>query len=127
MSEAETKPAQRDALEQTDAWRGVWQIVTSNAAFALVFALALLVMMALAALPQIPAGGTASAAAYSQWQAKAREISSAAFPAWDALGLFNIAQSLWARLVFALLLAMGFARALSAIFELRAVRARQPG
>lgn len=122
MSEAQTKPAQRDALEQTDAWRGVWQIVTSNAAFALVFALAALVVISLAALPQMPAGGTASAAAYSQWQAKAREVSAAAFPAWDALGLFNIAQSLWARLVFALLLAMAFARAVSALAELRAAR-----
>lgn len=119
--------AQRDALETSDAWRGVWQIVTSDALFALVFGLALLLVMALAALPQMPADGTASAAAYSRWQAAARQTSGGAYGAWQTLGLFSMAQSLWARLVFCLLLAMGFARAASAIFELQTQRARLSG
>lgn len=128
MNPTVQEPApQRDALERNDAWRGVWQVVTSDALFALVFALALLVVMALATLPQMPAEGTSSAAAYSRWQAAARQTSGGAYGAWQTLGLFGVAQSLWARLVFCLLLAMGFARAASAIFDLRASRARQFG
>lgn len=92
-------PQRLDALEQRDTWRSIWQALTSDAlAVFLCAALALLGLASLA-LPQSPAAGAADPVAYSQWQTAAQAQAGPAYALLETLGLFDLAQSLWVRLL----------------------------
>ncbi len=104
MSSAPNTPQPvADALEQRDPWRDAWQAATHDV---LVGSLSLIVAVALTAgylLPQAPAGGTADPLSYSQWQTQARAVAGSFFDGASVLGLFNVAQAFWLRIVIAIL------------------------
>ena len=54
-------------------------------------------------LPQAPAEGQQDALAFSQWQARARDIAGPAYGALTDLGLFSVFRALWFRLALAVL------------------------
>ncbi len=94
-------PASRqvDALEQRDLWRSLWQVLTNDVlAVSLCVVLALLGLASLV-LPQSPAAGMADPIAYSQWQTAARLQAGPAYALLESLGLFNLAQAIWARVL----------------------------
>lgn len=87
-----------DAVEQRDAWRSIWQVVTGDALAGLLSALLLSAGAAALVLPQAPAAGVSSPIAYSQWQALAQAQAGSAYTVLLNLGLFGVAQSFWVRL-----------------------------
>ena len=113
-----------DALEQRDTWRSIWLVLTHDAlVVALVIAL-VLVGGAAIVLPQAPAAGTADPVAYSQWQAQAQSQTGAAYAAWTALGLFDVAGALWLRVLIWVLVALALLRLVDRVARL--VSARRP-
>lgn len=92
-----------DPLEQRDPWRTLWNFATHDGVlFALVALIALALLLAIA-LPQTPAGGTAEPIAYAQWQSQARASTGVLYRLVESLGLFEVLQSAWFKLLLALL------------------------
>ena len=92
-----------DALEQHDRWRQGWQLLTSDWLLFVVCGLVALGFAAALALPQAPAEGQQDALAFSQWQARARDIAGSAYGTLVDLGLFNVFRMFWFRLALAIL------------------------
>ena len=111
-----------DALEQADPWRVAWQVVTHDV---LIASLCLLIGLALAAgyiLPQSPAGGTADPLAYSQWQIRARAVAGAFYDGATVLGLFDVNNAFWLRMLIAVMLMVLLLRLADRIARLVATR-----
>jgi hypothetical protein len=94
-------PRAPDALEQRDRWRQAWQLLTSDWLLVPVCLVVLLGFAASIGLPQAPAEGQQDALAFSQWQARARDIAGPAYATLSDLGLFSANRALWFRLALA--------------------------
>jgi len=92
-----------DPLEQRDPWRTLWNFVTHDALLIALLALIAIALLLAITLPQIPAGGTAEPIAYAQWQSQARASTGALYSLVASLGLFDVLQSAWFKLLLALL------------------------
>lgn len=90
---------QLDALEQRDIWRTLWQALTSDILTALLCGVLLLLGVASLTLPQAPPAGAADPVAYSEWQAAAQSQAGPAYTILETLGLFNLAQAWWTRVL----------------------------
>lgn len=99
-----------DALEQRDAWRLGWRVMSSDALLGLVCAVVFVGYAGLAALPQAPAGGQQDAFAYSQWQARARDAGGPEYGLLLDLGLFDVSRAAWFRLAVGILGALSLVR-----------------
>lgn len=100
---APASPRAPDALEQHDRWRQAWQFLTSDWLLAPLCVLLFLGFAASTVLPQTPAEGQQDALAFSQWQARARDVAGPAYAALTDLGLFNVFRAFWFRLALAVL------------------------
>ena len=115
-------PPQVDALEQRDAWRSIWQALTSDVLAASLCGVLLLLGVASLALPQTPAAGAADPIAYSQWQAAARSQAGPVYALLETLGLFDLAQTLWVRILMWALAGVLVARLLERVIRLASAR-----
>ena len=70
-------------------------------------------------LPQAPVSGTADPYAYSLWQTQAQAKTSTLYESLQSIGLFNVFQQAWVRLLMALLAAVSFLRLFDAAARLR--------
>ncbi len=112
-----------DPLEQRDRWRTLWQILTHDALFAALIALAVAAALALTLLPQAPDPAEAGGIVLNQWTADMRLT----IPQFDTLqlsGLFGVAQAIWPRVALIALCAIVCPRLMDRI--LRIVDARGP-
>ncbi len=115
-------PPQVDALEQRDAWRSIWQALTNDALAALLCGALLLLGIASLALPQAPVAGIADPVAYSQWQTAAQSQAGQAYALLETLGLFDLAQALWVRVLMWALAGIVAARLLDRAIRLASAR-----
>jgi hypothetical protein len=99
--------------------------MTSDVLLAALCAIVALVLLAGYWLPQTPAGGTADALAYGQWQTHAHAAAGVAYDVAFTLGLFSVAQAFWLRLLMAVLVAVLLLRLTDRVARLFA--ARRPG
>lgn len=90
---------QFNALEQRDLWRSIWQVLTSSVVAASLCGVLLLLGIASLTLPQAPPAGTADPVAYSQWQTTAQSQAGPAYALLETLGLFNLSQAVWVRVL----------------------------
>jgi hypothetical protein len=97
-----------DALERRDRWRGLWHTVTHDIVLGLLGVILLSAIGALTALPQSPSAG--SSLSVEQWTAELRPQLGEAFDVIQSLGLTNIAQNAWVRLVLIAFIVIALAR-----------------
>lgn len=108
-----------DPLEQRDPWRTLWNIATHDAVLIALLALIAIALLLAITLPQIPAGGTAEAIAYAQWQSQARTSTGALYSLVESLGLFDVLQSGWFKLLLAVLAGVSSLRLANDIARMR--------
>ena len=113
---------QVDALEQHDAWRSVWQVIVNDVLIVALCVVLALIGVASLVLPQSPAAGVADPVAYSQWQTTAQALASQFYTVFETLGLFNLAQALWVRVLMWVLAGLLLARSLDRVFRLVTAR-----
>jgi ResB-like family len=108
-----------DPLEQRDSWRALWLFLTSDGVLAVLCALVGLMALVALILPQTPLNGTADPYAYSLWQTQAQAQTGSLYEILQGIGLFNVFQQTWVRLLMALLAAVSFLRLFDAAARLR--------
>ena len=115
-------PTQVDALEQRDVWRSIWQALTNDALAASLCGVLLLLGIAWLTLPQAPPAGTADPVAYSQWQTAAQSQAGPAYALLQTLGLFNLSQAVWVRVLMWTLAGVLVARLFDRVIRLVSAR-----
>ncbi len=108
-----------DPLEQRDSWRALWLFLTSDGVLAVLCVLVGLMTLIALILPQAPLSGTADPYAYSLWQTQAQAQTGTLYEVLQGIGLFNVFQQAWVRLLMALLAAVSFLRLFDAAARLR--------
>ena len=92
-----------DPLEQRDPWRALWNFSNHDGLLLVLMTLVGLSLLCALVLPQIPASGIASPVAYAEWQSKARVLPAAAYGLLSGLGLFDVFQTAWFKLLLVIL------------------------
>lgn len=103
-----------------DPWRRLWQVLSSDALWAVALMLTALLLLSAAVLPQTPENDLI---AYSRWLSEAQSRFGVWYTTLNALDLFAVTQTLWFRLALALL---GLSAALRLIGRLDRLRHAGP-
>ncbi len=86
-----------DPVEQRDAWRAVWQAISSNVLLAAIGLFVAIGAIAMNVLPQTPSAGVADPVAYSRWEANAHLQEGQLYDLLTGLGLNSVQQAVWWR------------------------------
>jgi hypothetical protein len=107
-----------DPLEQRDRWRNVWQALCSDALLAALIALSLVGTIASFVFPQAPNNGVLDLAAINRWQAQSRLQLGGLFDVLSSLGLNDVSNAGWFRVVLILLVGVAVLRLLDKLIRL---------
>ncbi len=93
-----------DPIEDRDAWRALWRLLTGDALLIALCAIVAAGLVATVILPQQPSAGISDPVAYSRWEAEAKRREDVLYAPLNGLGFNNVAQAIWWRMALAALI-----------------------